>query len=453
MLGAKKVDATRGALVPLIISFVIPLVLTTLFQQLFNAVDIAVLGNMADTTAVAAVGATGVVIHLMVDAFVGISSGAKIVLSRLFGKSDWQELRRTIDTSLIVAIVFGVVVAAGGLVLAPVILEALQCPAECLEAATLYIRIYLMSAPAMMLYNYGAAILTSLGDSVRPLYYAIASGALNVVLNVVLCFALSQKVVAVAVATAAAQVLAAALMILRLRRLEGGLAVRMLKLRFNAKAFSQLMGFGIPLALQTLIYPLANIQITAAINSYGVLCVAGDSAASTMHKLTTSVRNAFGTAVATFMGQNIGVKRPERVRASLLHSTWLALAICLPVAFLEWLLGPLWLQLFLGQDLVAIEFAMIRVRILNIFAFFVTMNAVLGNAIQAFGYPIFSTLNAVVWVLGFRVVWMRFIYPVHTSYTSLIGCFVVSWMLTFLCNAVILGVIYCRYHKGKYKRI
>ena len=453
LLGSKKVDATKGALIPLIITFVIPLVLTTMLQQLFNAIDIAVLGNMADTTAVASVGATTTIIHLIVDAFVGISGGAKIVLSRLFGKNDEKEIKKTIDTSLLVAIGFGIIVAIAGFLLAPTFLSLTKCPAECLDGATLYIRIYVMAAPAILLYNYGASVLTSSGDSRRPLYYAISSGLLNVILNVVLCLVITQKVAAVAIATAASHTLAATLVILRLRRLDGCLKVRMTKLRFDLHSFSQLMRFGVPLSLQTLVYPLANIQIAAAINSYGLVCTAGNTAANTMHQLTASFRTAFGTAVSTFMGQNLGAEQPQRVRASLFHCAWMCLALCLPLSFLEWLLGPLWLQIFLGSDTAAIGYAMIRVAIMNSFTFFLLANTILGQAIQAFGYPIFSTVNAVAWVLGFRIVWMRFIYPTFTSYGSLIFCFGISWVLTFICNAIIFSVIYTRYRKGKYKKI
>ena len=172
-----------------------------------------------------------------------------------------------------------------------------------------------------------------------------------------------------------------------------------------------------------------------------------------MHQLTSSFRTAFGTATATFMGQNLGAEKPERVRASFFHCTWMCLALCVPIAALEWLLGPLWLQIFLGQDAVAISFGMTRVAILNAACFFLFMNAILGHAIQAFGYPVFSTVNAVMWVLGFRFFWMGLIYPHYTSYASLILCFAVSWGLTFLCNVVIFAIIYCRYRKGRYRRI
>ena len=453
ILGAKKVDATKGSLIPLIITFVIPLVLTTLIQRLFNAVDIAVLGNMADTTAVAAVSATGTIVALMVDTFVGISSGAKIVFSRLFGKNDEHEIKRTVDTSILVAIGFGIIIALGGFLFAPGFLDLTDCPEECFDGAMLYIRIYIMSAPAILIYNYGAAVLTSSGDSRRPLYYAMISGLLNVVLNVLLCLVLTQKVAAVAIATAASQVLAATLTVLRLRKLDGNMRLRIRGMRFDLHAFTQLMRFGVPLALQTLVYPLANIQIAAGINSYGVACVAGNGAANTMHQITASFRVAFGTAIATFMGQNLGAEKPERVRASLIHCIWMCLALCLPLSFLEWYLGPLWLQIFLGQDAVATSYAMIRVAIMNAFIVFLLMNTLLGHAIQALGYPIFSTVNALAWVLGFRYFWMSVIYPMYTSYASLIYCFGVSYVLTFICNVVIFAVLYTRYRKGKYKRI
>ncbi len=453
MLGAKKIDATKGAMIPQIILFVIPLILTTLIQTLFNAVDIAVLGNMADTRAVAAVGATTTIIHLIIDAFVGISGGAKIVLSRLVGKNDEEELHRTIDTSILLAIGFGLIVSIVGIVMAPLFMRWIDCPAECFDDAVLYLRLYLVAAPAILLYNYGAAVLTSSGDTSRPLYYAIASGLLNVVLNVVLCLILPQKVAAVAIATASAQVLAAALVMIRLCHLDGAMRVRIKRIRFHLRSCMQLLRFGIPLSLQVLIYPLANLQITSAINSYGVACMAGNSAASTVEQMTAAFRTSFGVSTATFIGQNLGAEKDDRVKKSLWYNIGLALVINATVGLLVVLTNEYWMQLFLGDDLSAIEYALDRNDMLATASIFAAMNAVLGNAIQAFGYPIWSTVNSVVWVLCLRAVWMATVYPVHTSYINLILCFVVSWILTMICNIVILSVVYIRYRSGKYKKI
>ena len=453
MFKPKQIDATRGPIVSQIIIFVIPLILTTLIQTLFNAVDIAVLGNMADTRAVAAVGATTTIVHLVVDAFVGIASGAKIVLSRLVGKNDEKELHRTIDTSLVLAVAFGLIVAVVGLFMSPLFLRWVACPAECFDDAVLYIRLYLGAAPAILLYNYGSAVLTSSGDTQRPLYYAIASGLLNVVLNIILCLILPRKVAAVAIATAASQILAAILVMVRLCHLDGALRVRICRIRFHFKSFVQLIRFGVPISLQTLIYPLANLQIASAINSHGVACMAGNSAAVTVEQMTAAFRGSFGVATATFMGQNLGAEKSDRVKKSFWHNVWLVTVINTAVCMLVMLTNQYWLKIFLGEDALAIEYAVTRNNLLMSFGIFAAMMAVLGHAIQAFGYPICSTINALVWVLGLRAVWMAFIYPMYPTYSCLIQCFAVSWGMTALCNVVILCVLYRRYQKGKYKRI
>ena len=440
-------------MIPQIIIFAIPLILTTLIQTLFNAVDLAVLGNMADTRAVAAVGATTTIVHLIIDAFVGISSGAKIVLSRLVGRNDEKELHRTIDTSIVLAIGFGIIVSVVGITLSPFFMRSVDCPTECFDDAVIYLRIYLAAAPAILLYNYGSAVLTSSGDTQRPLYIAIASGLLNVALNIVLCLILPKKVVAVAVATAASQILAAALVMIRLCHLDGVMRVRIKRIRFHFKSCMQLLRFGVPLSLQTLIYPLANLQIASAINSHGVACMAGNSAASTVEQITAAFRNAFSASTATFMGQNLGAGKFDRVRKSLWYNLGLALLINTAVSVAVLFTNEYWIHIFLKDDLSAAGYALTRNDMLMAALPFAVVNAVLGAAIQAFGYPIWSTVNSIVWVLGFRALWMTAIYPSHPTYANLILCFVVSWGLTMICNIVIFSFVYIRYKKGKYRRI
>jgi len=449
----KTIDATKGAIVPQIILFAVPLVLTTFIQTLFNAVDIAVLGNMADTRSVAAVGATTTIVHLIIDAFVGISSGAKIVFSRLVGKNDEKELRRSIDTAIVMAIGFGLIVSVIGITMSPSFMRWVDCPAECFDDAVMYIRIYLAAAPFILLYNYGAAVLTSSGDTQRPLYYAIASGFLNVVMNIVLCLLFSRKVAAVAIATAASQILAASLVMVRLCRLEGAMRVQIKHIRFNMKSCLQLLRFGIPLSLQTLIYPFASLQIVSAINNHGVACMAGNSAASTVEQMVAAFRTAFASSMATFVGQNLGAGKPDRVRKSFWYNIGIALAVNFVISMAALFTNEYWMQIFIKDDPAAIEYALIRNDMLMAATVIATMNSVLGSAIQAFGYPVCSTINAVLWVLGLRAVWMAFIYPHFGTYSNLILCFAVSWIFTFLCNVIIISVVYTRYSKGKYRKI
>jgi len=449
----KSIDATKGPIVPQIILFAIPLVLTTLIQTLFNAVDIAVLGNMADTRAVAAVGATTTIVHLIIDAFVGISSGAKIVFSRLVGKNDGKELRRSIDTAIVLAIIFGIIVSLIGITLSPVFMKSVDCPAECFDDAVLYIRIYLAAAPLILLYNYGSAVLTSSGDTKRPLYYAIAGGFLNVILNIILCLIFSRKVAAVAIATAASQALAAALIMIRLCHMDGEMRVQIKNIRFCLKSCLQLLRYGIPLSLQTLIYPLASLQIVSAINSHGVACMAGNSAASTVEQMTAAFRTAFGASTATFIGQCLGAEKPDRVKKSFWYNLVLVILVNGAVSMTVLFTNEYWISIFLKGDTAAVEYALIRNDMLMKAFLFAAVNQVLGSAIQAFGYPVWSTINSVLWVLGLRAVWMAFVYPAFNTYSNLILCFAVSWGFTMVCNIVIFTVVYVRYNKGKYRKI
>ena len=448
MTRAKKINATHGALIPLIISFVLPLILMTLIQKLFNAVDIAVLGNMADTTAMASVGATGTIMSLIVDSFFGISTGAKIVFSRAVGKNDPEELQKTLDTSLVIAAVLGFVIAGMGLILSPHLLRMIDCPTECFDGAVLYTRIYLLASPANLIYTFGAALLTSWGDTRRPLYFAIAAGIANVLLNVLLCLILPQKVMAVAIATAASQIICAVLVIRRLCRMEGKVKLRLRAIRPQASTTGKIFRLGIPVMLVNLIYPLANLQIASAINSYGVAAVAGNSASATVEQMLGACRVSFGNASATFIGQNLGAKKPDRVRDSFLHILWIGVTLTLICGTILVLAAPMWLKLFLEGDVEATAYALTRVRIMLQFQFISTAVSVFTQAIQAFGYPIFGTLNSVVWILGFRTFWMNFIYPRVMTYGNLITCFVVAWLCTLVCYIIILGIIYRRYRRG-----
>jgi len=369
------------------------------------------------------------------------------------GKNDEKELRRSIDTAIVMAIGFGLIVSVIGITMSPSFMRWVDCPAECFDDAVLYIRIYLSAAPLILLYNYGSSVLTSSGDTKRPMYYAMISGLLNVILNIVLCLFMSRKVAAVAIATAAAQALSAMLVMIRLCRMDGIMRVQIKKIRFSFKSCLQLLRFGIPLSLQTLIYPLSNLQIVSAINSHGVACMAGNSAASTVEQMTAAFRTAFAASTSTFIGQNLGAEKPERVRKSFWYNMGLMLLVGSTVSITVFFTNEYWISIFLKDDLEAVKYALIRDDMLMAAYNFAAMNNVIGGAIQAFGYPIWSTVNSVLWVLGLRAVWMAFVYPTFNSYANLILCFVVSWGFTMICNIVIFTVVYIRYSKGKYRKI
>ena len=302
----RKVDATTGNLPKLIIIYTIPLILTTVLQNLFDMVDKAVLGNMAGTTAVASIAATTTVTSLIINGAVGLSTGTAIILARFVGQKDEGKIRKTIDTSVITSLFIGLLVAVVGYFLTPFFLTATNCPRECYDGALVYMRIIIVATPITLLYNYGSAILRTLGDSQRPLIYIVIAGAVNVVLNIVLCLILPQKVVAVAIATVVSRLISAVLVVRRLCKLEDSSRVDIKQMRFDFRSFTRIIRFGIPASISLLVLPLGNLQIATAINSYGANALAGHSAAISVETITFAFCEGFATTALTFMGQNIG---------------------------------------------------------------------------------------------------------------------------------------------------
>jgi Na+-driven multidrug efflux pump len=304
-----------------------------------------------------------------------------------------------------------------------------------------------------MIYNFGSSILSSSGDTQRPMYYIMLCGLLNAVLNIILCLILPEKVAAVAIATAASQVLGAFLVMRRLCTMEGIGRVTLSKIRWYLSSFARVMRYGIPIALSNALYPMANLQIQTAINSYGVSAIAGNSAAITLEGFSSAVNGAMGTTTTTFMGQNLGAEKPDRVRR-VFRSTLLIGIICgIVLGGFMFLTGRFWLGLILTDDPAAIDFGMVRMFFITLFVFVSASNSVIGHALQAFGYSTFSALNSMVSVFGFRMIWMFFVYAYVQTYPCLIACFLVSWVFMLLCNITAFVFVYSRYKKGRLKRL
>lgn len=453
MLAAKRIDATRGPLVRQILLYSVPLILSALIQNLFNAVDVAVLGNMADSGAVASVGATTSIVSLLVNLFIGISSGVKILLARFQGERAVEKIRKTADTAVILALASGVLLAAAGWLLSPWILRLTNCPADCFDGALLYLRVYLAAAPAILLYNFCASILTASGNTSSPMYYMLLGGGLNLVLNILLCLVLPNKVLAVALATAASQILGAALCLRRLCSGADGLQIRLRQLRWSGTYFRKILLQGLPIGLTNVLYPLGSLQIQTALNSYGVSAIAGNSASITLEGISNSFHGNIGSATGVFLGQNLGAEKHDRVKKTLFHGAWLAISAALLLGNGIHLTGRFWLGLILPGDPVAWDFAMIRMGYILAFQFVAAINNVLSHFLQNFGYAFLSSMNSIVCVLGFRVVWMTWIYPTAPSFSCLMCCFLVSWLLMLTFNLLMSAAVYLRYRKGKYRRL
>lgn len=453
MIAAKRIDATKGPIVRQLLIYSFPLILSTLVQSLFNAVDVAVLGNMASSEAVASVGATTSIVSLLVNLFVGLASGVKILLARFLGEQSVEKVRKTADTAVLLAVFSGLIVSILGWTFSPALLRLLSCPEDCFDGAVLYLRVYLLAAPAILLYNYCSAILTSAGNTRSPMVYMMLGGALNLVLNILLCLILPNKVLAVALATAASQVLGAFLTLRRLSSGKDAIPVHLKKLRWSGTFFKKILFNGLPLGLSAILYPLGSLQVQSSLNSYGVSAIAGNSASITLENLTTAFHGNIGSASGVFIGQNLGAQQHRRVKLSFLHSLWLSSLVATIVGNTLFITGRFWVGLIVPGDTLAADFALIRMQYILAFQFVSACNNVIAHFLQHFGYSFLSSLNSIVCVLGFRVVWMTWIYPLNPTFHMLMACFLVSWLLMLATNTVMFTVVYLRYRKGKYRRL
>lgn len=453
MLRRKHVDATTGPIIPQIVRYALPLILTTLLQSLFNAVDLMVLGNMADSNAVASVGATSTTFALMMTLFVSFSAGIRVLLARFVGERSLEKVKLAVDTSIFLAVGLGIIAAIGGYFISPTLLRMIDCPEDCFEGAVLYLRIYIGAAPAILMYNFSSGMLSVAGNTQSPLYYMMAGGAVNVALNVILCLILPNKVAAVAISTAVSQALGAVLCLRKLKLGEGIVQWNPRDMKWSGKMCGKIIAQGVPIGLTDILYPLANMQIQAAVNSFGVAAVAGGGAESSLESIVAAFVSGINATTGVFIGQNLGAEKHDRVRKSFFTSLWLNALVGMVVGLFLCFTGRFWLRLFLPNDPEALEYALTKMWLLISMYGVAGISGVLTYSIRAFGYAALSSIASILCVFGFRMVWMNLIYPLHPTYKWLMACFPISWIMTTIVLASIFVVIYGRYRHGKYKRL
>ena len=438
----------HGNLFKSIISFGIPLLFVSLIQNLFNAVDIMVLGQMADTDAVASVGTTSSIVHLMTNLAFGISAGSKIVLSRLIGENVKKKIEQAVYTSIATAALLGILVAVVGVFFAPSFLHIVNCPTEIFDDAQLYMQIYFAAAPAIMIYNFGSTVLQVSGDSRRPLFYMIISGSLNLVLNFTLCLIMPRKVAAVAIATAASQIVGAVLVFRRITVMEGDCRFRFGRSQWNFNLFGKLMTNGLPIGLSSSLYSLANLQIQSALNTFGPDAIAGSAAGTNIENIEGSIVNVpWASTVGVFVGQNVGADNKKRVKHSILICGAISVTLSLTLSTLIYIFSNPLLSLFVDRE-AAVHYGAIRAQYLILPYAVASLNSIIANSIHTFGYSIFSTINSIFSVFVFRMIWMRYIYPLCPTFAVLMQCFLVSWIIVIVVHLLLFFYIYYKKFKA-----
>ncbi len=444
-------DLTSGPIFKTIILFAVPLILANFVSMLFNAMDLMVLSWFADGYEVASVGTTSSLTHLLENLATGLCVGVNIILARLLGEGDKARAQKVIATAIITSVGLGALIAVVGSFISRPFLVLTNCPSECIDHATLYATVYFIGMPFLLLYHYAAAIIRVGGDSQRPLYYMLIAGVCNLGLNAFFCAILSQKVMAVALATALSKGLAAYLALRHLSRSEGACRWEIKQTRFDFKSFKTMILYGLPTAVTSCLYPIANMQIASGINSYGAAFVAGSTASMQYEQMVASYNVGLSATALTMMGQNLGAKKPKRVFRTFFYVLITEFLLIFGTATIVYSCSETLLPLFCGNNPESIAAGMLRMRIM-LYAYCI-LHTPLGPAIQAFGHPTLQTAINIAGILGVRTLWMQFVYGNLVSKTPemVFMSFPVSYIFTTVCYAVCVVVILLRYRKGKYK--
>lgn len=436
MARTHELDMTQGPIMKGIIRFSIPLIISSLLQLLYNAADLIVVSRFSGSNAMASVGATTTLNALLVNVSVGLSIGAAVTVSRNFGSRNREGLQRAVHTAMLIGLLAGILSAVIGVLGARPILELLDTPADVLDGSVLYLTIVWAALPATMVYNFGAAVLRSVGDTKRPLYILAVTGLINILLNLVLVVVFHMGVAGVAIATAVANILSAVCVVYALACSEGGFRLDFRQLRLSIQEAKEIIRLGLPAGLQSSVFALSNTVILSAINSFGADALKGHSAGSSIEGFVYVGMDAFHQAALTVIGQNYGAKNKERIKRSL----W---ACLLGASLSGILLGgvvalfarPL-LSIYITDSPEAIELGRVRMLITVIPYFLCGIMNVLSGAVRGLGTSLPTAINSLVGACGFRIFWVTCILPFNPNIGFLFLCWPISWMVVVILNTI-----------------
>ena len=438
-----EIDMCNGPILKKMLLFAFPLMLSSMLQLLFNAADIIVVGSYCGDNSLAAVGSNSALINLLTNVFIGLSIGANVLMAKFYGAGHSKSMDETLHSAMLLSLVSGVILTVIGEIFARQLLILMRTPPAILDLATVYLRIYFIGMPAMMIYNFGSAIMRAVGDTQRPLYFLLAAGVINVALNLLLVICFKMDVAGVAIATVMSQTVSAALVVICMMRDKGAIHFEPRRMRLKKDKVLGIIRVGLPAGFQGSIFSLSNVFIQSSINTFGEVVVAGNSAAANIEGFVYMGMNAFHHATLSFTGQNMGAGRYDRIKRVLF--TGLA---CVSVTGLA--LG--WLAVIFGKPLLgiytdnpaAIEAGMVRLlMICGPYLLCGVMDVMVGS-IRGMGYAILPMSISLVGACGLRLVWLATVYQIPRFHTTQIiyMSYPVTWAITFLADVICFIIIW-----------
>ncbi len=433
--GKYTINMCEGRIMPKMLLFAIPLMLTSVLQLLFNAADIIVVGRFAGDHSLAAVGSNSSLIGLMTNLFLGISMGTNVLVARYFGAKDEEGIRKATSTSMVIALVCGIFLTLFGLVFARKILTLMNAPAEILGLATLYLAIYFFGMTPMLLYNFGSAVLRASGDTRRPLFYLSLSGVLNVILNLFFVIYLRLDVAGVAIATVISQCLSCFLVLRCLARETGPMRFSFGRVRTDWASLRDILRLGVPAGLQGVLFSLSNVVIQSRINAFGATVVAGNSASDSIELFVYFSMSAFYHATISFTSQNIGAGKIDRVYKVMKAGLICSVAVGVLVGSAILLFSSRLLGLYTSSEAVK-AVAGERMKIIVIPYAICGLMEVTSGVVRGAGYSLLPMIVTLLGVCLFRVVWITAMLavPAFHSVITIYLSYPISWTLTFFAH-------------------
>ena len=430
-----EIDMCNGSIMDKLISFSLPLMLTSILQLMFNAVDIIVVGRFDGSQALAAVGSTTALINIFTNLFIGISLGANVLAARYFAAGRHREMSEAVHTAIALALISGILMAFVGLGASRAALELMATPADVIDQSTLYMRIYFMGMPFFMLYNYGAAILRAVGDTKRPLFFLGAAGLTNVALDLLLVIVIPLSVAGVAIGTVASQMISCILVIRCLCKTDSSYQLYFSKLAIRKVYLIRIFQVGIPAGIQSTVINFSNALLQSSVNSFGSTAMAGYTAANNILGFLYASINAVTQACMSFTSQNFGVGKYKRMDRVLLDCVALSVGVSLVLGVGAYLMGPQLLGIYTAEPDV-VQCGLEILSITTVPYFLCGIMDLLPGALRGMGHSAVPMVLSVIGTVGTRVLWIYVFFPQHRSLYFLFISYPGSWIATILMQAV-----------------
>ena len=430
-----EMDMCSGPLLSKILIFSIPLMISGILQLLFNAADIIVVGRYTGHTALAAVGSTSALINLIVNLFVGLSVGANVLIARCCGAGQMEAVHKGVHTAMLTAVVGGAVLIFVGVAASRPMLTLMGTPEDVIDQATLYLRIYFVGAPSLLVYNFGAAILRAVGDTRRPLYFLTLAGIINVILNLVFVIVFSLGVAGVALATIISQTVSAYLIVVCLQHNAGAFRLVLRELHIDPEQFREILRIGVPAGVQGMVFSLSNVLIQSSVNSFGSAVMAGNTAASNIEGFVYTCMNAVSQTSMSFVSQNVGARRFGRVDKVVAQCMMLSAAVGVGLGLSAYLAGR-WLLTIYTSDAQVITYGLYRMSVVCTTYFLCGWMDCLACSVRGLGASVLPMVVSIIGACLLRIVWVMTIFQWERTQLCLYISYPVSWALTMAAHLI-----------------